>query len=525
MAYPSRHKSNSLFGQIYLTERKTHMKVKNIIKRATSAIAAAALGITSLTSTLASAEAMNPNPTHTATNINFSYTDGYLKYDAHAGYPFPNGTDPEKMWIIKLNNQTYGNLCIHPATHINQYTTQYYSYQVTSTGEANSSYWDNLAIGKKYTIGLLMHYGYPNGIENMNSSQGATSGAAMDATQMLVWEAVQGTRVLPDNYDEYDSFSSYANMQYHWTNGTKDYQYTSLRDLYYKLGTGNVVDAEATANGKAYYNYLVNKIVHHKDKPSVAYETKAEAQAAPITLKYNATTKRYEKTITVNEALYDDFKMNVALGNMHINVTRVKQYSNGNADYTLWINPDAKFSGTKVSAKMDKQSTLAHTNRTPFGTGLQVWACKAVNNQKPDDVSVQATVTGSMPDPVSAYVAVNVEEARGDFTVVKKSYDVNGRVDAAIDAEVKAAARFVVMEEGKTSPNYVLATKQADGLYTYVSSDRYSNTAETNPATSMKLDANGNLKVTNLPLGKTFRVIEYQENTISSICPIQHRGL
>ena len=53
------------------------MKVKNIIKRATSAIAAVALGITSLTSTLASAEAMNPNPTHTATNINFSYTDGY----------------------------------------------------------------------------------------------------------------------------------------------------------------------------------------------------------------------------------------------------------------------------------------------------------------------------------------------------------------------------------------------------------------------------------------------------------------
>ena len=37
------------------------MKVKNIIKRATSAIAAVALGITSLTSTLASAEAMNPN--------------------------------------------------------------------------------------------------------------------------------------------------------------------------------------------------------------------------------------------------------------------------------------------------------------------------------------------------------------------------------------------------------------------------------------------------------------------------------
>lgn len=99
------------------------MKIKNIIKRATSAIAAAALGVTSLTSTLASAEAVNPNPTHTAESINFSYTEGYIKYDAHAGYPFPNGTNDERMWIIKLNNQTYSNkhkflvyrrLCIKP---------------------------------------------------------------------------------------------------------------------------------------------------------------------------------------------------------------------------------------------------------------------------------------------------------------------------------------------------------------------------------------------------------------------------
>ena len=164
------------------------MKIKNIIKRATSAIAAAVLGATTLTSALVSAEAANPNPTHEATNINFSYTDGYIKYDTKSGYPFENGSD-EKLWIIKLNNQVYGNLCIHPGTRINSYTTDYYSYQVTSTGDANSDFWEeSLSDGQKETIGLLMYYGYPNGVDE--SGIGATSGAAMDATQMLVWEAV-----------------------------------------------------------------------------------------------------------------------------------------------------------------------------------------------------------------------------------------------------------------------------------------------------------------------------------------------
>lgn len=490
------------------------MKFKKVIKRVTSTFTALALGIVTFAGAYAGAAA-DPNPTNKATNVYFSWTDGYLKYDAHAGYPFPNGTDDERMWIIKLNDnqpETVGNLCINPATKISSGTTDYYSYQVTDGSlEANSKFWTNLSKGKKYTIGLLMYYGYPNGAEKMTDALDATSGASLDATQMLIWEAVLGTRVLPDDYKDRTDYNSYANMQYHWTNGTRDYQYTPLRDLYYKLGAGGVVSSQLTSEGKAYYNYLVNKIVHHKDIPSITYTLKDDAEDFPITLKYNSATNHYEATITVNEALYNDFKMNVAFGNMHINATRVKQYSNGNADYNLWINPDAKFSGTRVSAKMDKQSTLAASNTSPFGEGLQIWAKKVISNN-PDDEPVQQTVTGSQPDPVSAYVAVNVQEERGDITVEKKSYDVNSKVDAAIDAEVKTAARFVVIDESVTSSErkYVRATKVANGNYTYVASDRYSNTAATDKATIMELDADGKLKLTNVPLGKTFTVIEYQ---------------
>ena len=476
----------------------------------TSAIAAVALGVTSLTSTLASAEAMNPNPTHTAESINFSYTEGYIKYDAHAGYPFPNGTNDERMWIIKLNNQSYGNLCIHAGTHINSGSTPYYSYQATSTGEANSDYWENqLSDGQRYTVGLLMYYGYPNGIENMSSSLGATSGAAMDATQMLIWEATQGTRVLPDDYKDRTDFSSYAHMQYHWTDGTKEYQYTALRDLYYKLNASHAVDAQLTADGKAYYNYLVNKIVHHKDIPSVAYVDEDDAEDNPITLKVNKNTKRYEATITTNEALFEDFNARTAIGNLGINVAKQgATAANGNATYLL--HTAKYFSGTKVTEKMIKQSTQPHANRTPYGTGLQVWAQKVTSTTNPQDTSVQQTVTGSQADPVSAFLAINAEEARGDFTVVKKSVSSTGVEDAALAESVRTDAKFMVFDT--TAERYIKTSLDAQGNYQYVSSDGYSNTSS-NPGTIFKLDANGKFKITNLPLGRKYKVVEFETAT------------
>ncbi|MBQ9868820.1 MAG: Cys-Gln thioester bond-forming surface protein [Ruminococcus sp.] len=482
------------------------MKIKNIIKRATSAIAAAVLGATALTSALVSAETANPNPTHEATNINFSYTDGYIKYDAHAGYPFPNSTGDEKLWIIKLNNQVYGNLCIHPGTRINSYTTDYYSYQVTSTGDANSNFWkDGLTEGQKYTIGLLMYYGYPNGIDE--SGIGATSGAAMDATQMLVWEAVMKTRFIPDDYKERTDYSCYANMQYHWEGGEKKYQYTPLRDLYYKLGAGNVVDTQATANTKAYYNYLVNKIVHHKDMPSVVYKKIADAQANAITLKYNNSTKRYEATFTTNEKMFEDFGARTAIGNVGLNVDKQgATAANGNATYV--VHTAKYFSGTKVTARMDKQSTVAHENRTPYGTGLQIWAQKLTSKTNPNDtVSVQQTVTGSKADPASAFMAFNAQEVRGDFTVVKKSLKSNGDEDAVLVESVRKDARFMVYDVA--AQRYIKTSIDAQGNYQYVSSDGFSNTS-TNPGTIFKLNTEGKFTVTNLPLGKTFRVIEYE---------------
>ena len=122
----------------------------------------------------------------------------------------------------------------------------------------------------------------------------------------------------------------------------------------------------------------------------------------------------------------------------------------------------------------------------------------------------QAVCIAGGADPRRSSISFNARQSTGDFTVIKKTYDVNGKVDATIDAEVKAAARFVVVDDSVSAQNnYVQAAKQSDGSYKYVSSDRYSNTASKDPATVMQLDSNGKLKVTNLPLGRTYRVIEF----------------
>ena len=324
---------------------------------------------------------------------------------------------------------------------------------------------------------------------------------------MLVWEAVMNTRVLPNNYDDYDNYNSYASMQHHYTGGKADYQYTALRDLYYKLGAGNVVDAQATANTKAYYNYLVNKIVHHKDLPSVAYKNETKAIANAITLKYNNSTKRYEATFTTNEKMFEDFGARTAIGNVGLNVDKQgATAANGNATYV--VHTAKYFSGTKATARMDKQSTVAHENRTPYGTGLQIWAQKLTSKTNPNDtVSVQQTVTGSKADPTSAYMAFNAQEVRGDFTVVKKSVKSNGTEDAVLVESVRKDASFMVYDVA--AERYIKTSIDAQGNYQYVSSDGYSNTS-TNPGTIFKLNTEGKFTVTNLPLGKTFRVIEYE---------------
>ena len=495
------------------------MVIKKIVKRIASTILAVAITATTITGTFASA-AIDPNPISTTpTNISFSFTEGHISatsvrnvYGVRAAgaslTQYTKLTHTQDFWIIHPNNQTYSNLCINPNATVNAGTQPYYAYQVTSGSmEANSSYWENLDDNVKYTIGLIMHYGYPNGNKGgfaMGGGQDSHGAACFEATQMLVWEAVSGMRVLPSDYkNRRDSASgfyhSYASTQWHYTDGKKDYQYSPLIDFFTKSG-----DASLTQNTINYYKYLVEKIAHHIDIPENTYKDDVTAKANPITLKYNSTTKRYEASFTTNEAIFEDIGARTAIGNVGLNVTKQgATAANGNATYV--VHTAKYFSGTKVTAKMEKSSTKQHANETGRD-GLQIWAGKYTATAT-GDLNIQQNVTGSFSDPARAFMAFNAEEVRGDFTVVKKSLKSNGDEDAVLVESVRKDARFMVYDIG--AERYIKTSIDAQGNYQYVSSDGYSNTS-TNQGTIFKLNADGKFTVTNLPLGKTFRIIEFE---------------
>ena len=151
------------------------MKIKKLFKRITSAVVAVAVSAAMITGTLASA-APDPNPISTTpTNISFSITEGHISATSVRNVygvrntgasltAYTKLTHTQEFWIIKPNNQIYSNLCINPNAGLNSGTQPYYAYQVMSdTMEANSSYWEDLDDNVKYTIGLIMHYGFPNG--------------------------------------------------------------------------------------------------------------------------------------------------------------------------------------------------------------------------------------------------------------------------------------------------------------------------------------------------------------------------
>ncbi|MBO5576775.1 MAG: Cys-Gln thioester bond-forming surface protein [Ruminococcus sp.] len=474
------------------------MVIKKIVKRIASTILAVAITATTITGTFASA-AIDPNPISTTpTNISFSFTEGHISatsvrnvYGVRAAgaslTQYTKLTHTQDFWIIHPNNQTYSNLCINPNTTVNAGTQPYYAYQVTSGSmEANSSYWGSLAPNVKKTIGLIMHYGYPNGNKGgfaMGGGQDSHGAACFEATQMLVWEAVSGMRVLPSDYDDRDRASgfyhSYASTQWHYTNGKADYKYSPLIDFFTKS------DATMVQNTINYYKWLVDKIAHHIDIPENTYEDDTIAKANPITLKYNSTTKRYEASFTTNEALFEDIGARTAIGNVGLNVTKQgATAANGNATYV--VHTAKYFSGTKVTAKMEKSSTKQHANETGRD-GLQIWAGKYTATET-GDLNIQQNVTGSFSDPARAFMAFAAQEVRGDFTVVKKSVKSNGEEDAVLVESVRKDASFMVYDVA--AERYIKTSIDAQGNYQYVSSDGYSNTS-TNPGTIFKLNTEG----------------------------------
>ena len=117
----------------------------------------------------------------------------------------------------------------------------------------------------------------------------------------------------------------------------------------------------------------------------------------------------------------------------------------------------------------------------------------------------QTVCIGNGADPRRTSISFTAQQPTGDITVVKKSANSQGVEDATLAASVKAAARFMVLDVA--AQRYIKTSIDTQGNYVYRSSDGYSDTS-TDPGTIFKLNNSGEFKVTNLPIGKTYRIIE-----------------
>ena len=436
------------FYRMKLIKMKGKMTMNKVFKRIISGIASAVIGVTSIASSFTMSASANVGDAYYVT-VGSKLTNtgvGDLSQGSDAVYP---------MTLTKTGE----SLRVFCAGYMKPISNHNY-VEVAKTASF-------FTLKQQKAINAVCYYGYAT---HKNETY-------YIATQALVWDIITkipaNSNLTPRNADTLEFQGSASNTQY-------SYRYIAAAAY-----------SNASACAAAYDSILEKAKAYLTARPTASI-TKNKT----YTLKYNSV-----------DGYKDKYAVRIPLSELRVyseeNVTSFAAGCSGKvnctlsgSEYILWINPDAVDSfGTK---------TIDYN---------RVFATDPVYREfhNASGSSQQPFVYAEKRDPMSETVRLNVNKVDfGDFTVIKKTYDVNGKVDAVIDSEVKAAARFVVVDDSVSAQNnYVQAAKQSDGSYKYVSSDRYSNTASKDPATVMQLDSNGKLKVTNLPLGRTYRVIEF----------------
>ncbi len=180
---------------------------------------------------------------------------------------------------------------------------------------------------------------------------------------------------------------------------------TTLQDSFANLATTD----QQTYYHDRYVNF-VNAYKQFDDIPSCMYSTPAAAKAKPITLQWNATNKRYQATVTDSKGLLS--KMNTSgIFPSHVNVSK-----SGN-NLTIWTTQP--ITTVTASSRINKDhgfSTSTSPSMLIYGGTLETGD------------TAQAVVSSSIPDPMSAYVAIKTGSApTTEITVNKTWVDDNNR--------------------------------------------------------------------------------------------------
>ena len=196
---------------------------------------------------------------------------------------------------------------------------------------------------------------------------------------------------------------------------------------------------------------------------------------APKVLKYNSSTNKWECTVPSNSYL-SHFKTPTVSG-----VTFSRSGNN-----------------LKVSATTTGLANLEKAGAVKFTKTKAVYASKIeectplyLSSTKSQD-KVSYDLKGG--DPVKGYMAF--EGDYGSVTITKTASDANGKTYTATSTANKALNSAVRFKLKASNGNWVNATRDASGKYTYT---RHDSTAT---GAVFALDANGKFTVAGLPIGK-----------------------
>ena len=280
-------------------------------------------------------------------------------------------------------------------------------------------------------LGLVQYYGYPNADK---------SDAYFGATQCLVWEIINGYRTLDNSFARKGA------------------------------GYQGLISSQAQLNA---YNNIVKKVQNHREKMSCADSN--------FTLKFNPANKRYETTITDNNALGGAFNF----------VTKLR-----NEGFTV-EQKDSKHYVVATATPITSAKTVTFQKNIPYTykkTSV-TYVCTGTVSGVPTQDNQIMGMENSI-DPVSMQITLATEKS-GNLSFDKRFLKTDGTVaDEYIAKQLYSKVKFLLTESTTGETVYLTGS---NGAYTYA---HLNHSGITGGSTEIRVNSEtGKCSVIGLPVG------------------------
>lgn len=313
------------------------------------------------------------------------------------------------------------------------------------SSSVGSNVWNGVSADKRIAVALAIYYGYPNS----NTSLVGNASERYLATQVIIWELIDGVRNSdlsdPEKYDG-TQYTRYMRYIYDGTYGT-------------------------WKNVLANYNSIISAMKKHTTVPSFGYLSNYNIPSSKTyEMEYNSTTGKYILSLTDTKGVVSSNGYNFTCSNSNVSITK---------------------SGNKLTLSSSK----------PVTGSITVTGKSTVKNGFNSDL-VYGNTLGNQPvissstskvDPVPAYFKIKFPDA-GTLNITKE-YKIGTTTRYPSDYD---STKFLI----KNSKGQYIKAYTKNGYYDYFGAD--SNKHYFNV---MKVGTNYKVVVKNLPVG-TYTVQE-----------------